>query len=202
MPLWSNTPPDAATKPGLPLIRVPHGTRTIFLVTSEDLLGCYTHFWGGRTLPCEEPNCKACIENVPARWHAYVAVLQAGTMKHCILETTAGPSLSLVDYRNTYHTLRGCRIDASRQGSNANARIHFHCTPLDLSKINMPPEPDLHKVLATIWRLKLPDAALTTPRKPRNTGETLSDVQDQIVQPDPKTLTHDLQELLKTGRFV
>jgi hypothetical protein len=202
MPLWSNTPPDAATKPGLPLVRVPRGARTIYLVTSEDLLGCYTHFWGGRTLPCDEPNCKACLEDVPARWHAYVAVLQAGTMKHCILETTAGPSLALVDYRNTYKTLRGCRIDASRQGANANARIHFHCTPLDLAKLHLPPPPDLHRVLATIWRLKLPDASLTTPRPPRRTTDTLSDVADQIVQPDPTTMTDIFNTLVPNGRNV
>lgn len=189
MPSWSNTPPTEASKPGFPLLRVPRGTRTTYLCTADDLVGCYTHFWGGRTVPCEDNDCKACHEGIPARWHAYLSVLEAGTLRHSLLETTAGPALTLCEYRNTYRTLRGCRILAYRTGSGINGRINFHCTPADLSKVAMPPAPDVLRLLATVWRLKVPEINITTATQTRRRPTNADAAQQQITQPDPLTIS-------------
>jgi len=123
------------------------------MITCNELLGCYTHWWTGRTIPCETPNCEACAENQPARWHAYTSCFDPKTHEVFIFECTANAARALEHYFNSFGTLRGCLITATRPKRRRNAKIEILTQPADLSNLNLPRPPDLTKALAIIWQI-------------------------------------------------
>ena len=57
MPGWSTEVPANPRGPAYPLLRTPPNKPLIAIITSADLIGCYTHYYKGRTVPCEGDNC-------------------------------------------------------------------------------------------------------------------------------------------------
>ena len=155
MPNWSHEVPDDPRGYGLPLIRTPATGTLSGIITSTDLIGCDTHFWGGHTVPCTAPDCEAHEAGIGFRWHAYLAVYNPNTQLHAILELTAQAARKLKDYRKDHHTLRGCRIDAYRWKHKKNGRVILKCEPSTYNLTALPPPPDLTNVMAVIWRLPL-----------------------------------------------
>jgi hypothetical protein len=160
------------------LRRVKPGKTLVTAITSEDLIGCKTHFWGGRTVPCETPNCKACAEGVPWRWHAYIACYDPGPNEHWLLELTAPAAQKLLEYRSIYGTLRGCKLRAHRANFARNSRLLLETSPLDLTKITLPAAPHLERCMAIIWNLPLPAIRATGQGGLADAIDTLSDVAD------------------------
>jgi len=184
MPVWSNTPPAAPRGYGLPIRRVAPGKPLLCCILSSDLIGTRTHYWHGRTRPCETPDCPACLEGMPWRWHAYMAAFEGMGHEPFLLELTAKATEPLVAYRSTYGTLRGCKLRAMRANYAKNARLIIETSPCDLTKLVLPAEPDLRKVLSLLW--DLPESALApTGRGGLATAiETLSDVTAKVTTPD------------------
>jgi hypothetical protein len=152
---FSNRPPEAAQGHSLPLHRTP-ATRPIFaVVTSDDLIGLPTHFYGGRTVPCDNEDCEPCSNSVPWRWHGYVSAIGIERRLHFLFEFTAQASDSFVAYKTKYGTLRGCQFKAYRLKKLPNARVMIETTPADLTKIQLPKAPDLPRTLCTIWGIPL-----------------------------------------------
>jgi hypothetical protein len=156
MPTYTNTPPANTHGHGIQIERVPAGRPYKALSISPDVIGTRTHFWGGRTMPCESPDCKACAAAVPWRWHSYHAVIHDRSAELFLLELTAQATERLIAYRSAHGTLRGCMIRAHRANYARNSRIHIDCQPTDLTNIIMPPAPDLIHALAVMWHLPLP----------------------------------------------
>jgi len=153
MPRWSSTPPEDSSHGSLPMLRTPATTPLRAVITSPALLGCDTHFYGGHTVPCERPNCKACLEGIPYRWHAYMAAYSIHSNLHFIFECTAQAATPLIEYQRDHGTLRGCRIEAYRWHKRPNGRVVINATT-DATPLNvLPPAPDLLKVMAIIWSL-------------------------------------------------
>lgn len=153
MPAWSNKPPDTRREFSLPLVRTPRGKALVAAATTEHLIGCYTHFFGGRTIPCEDPSCIACKEGMPYRWHGYIGAYDFLNSRQFIFEVTAAGADFFMHYFNCMHTLRGCLFRAQRVSAAANARCTIECKPADLSKIILPDPPDIIKCLSVIWQL-------------------------------------------------
>ncbi len=158
MPVFSRQPPPRATDYALTLRRVPAGAGVRGIITTADLLGCWTHWWGGRTQPCEADDCKACSEGMPKRWHAYIAAWSRDPSYHYLLELTRNAVDPLLAYRKDHGTIRGCAYQARRSGPAKNSRLILTCTPADLNGLQLPPEPNLIHCLAVIW--SLPAAAI------------------------------------------
>lgn len=57
----SNVPPDPRG-PAFPIVRTPPGRAFSAIITSPDLVGCYTHYFKGRTVPCEGAGCTLCAK--------------------------------------------------------------------------------------------------------------------------------------------
>jgi len=93
------------------------------VITSPDLLGCNTHFFGGHTVPCETPECEACLKGIPWRWHGYLAAIQAQTHAHFIFEFTAQAGDTFREYFQLHGTLRGCIFQAERMHHRPNGRV-------------------------------------------------------------------------------
>lgn len=157
MPTWTNHPPNDPRGHALQLIRTPANGKLTLAVTSSDMIGCNTHWYGGRTVPCQEPDCDACKDGMPWRWHAYLAALVAGTRHHVLVEFTAQAAQIIRDYRNAHGTLRGCIITACRYKNRHNGRVLINCAPGSLEQMNLPPAPNLINVLSLIWNIPSTD---------------------------------------------
>lgn len=180
MPKWSHNIPDDPRGPALPIRRAPAYGKLIAIVTSPDLLGCYTHYWRGRTMPCEAPDCEACRNGMPYRWHAYFAAEDLKTCLHFLFEVTALAAEPFVDYRSAHGTLRGCLFESCRWQNRPNGRILIRTKPADLKERRIARAPDLEKCLSILWHL--PTAQFDTSR--RNPETQIDTV--HIDQPDPR----------------
>ena len=160
MPNFSNSLPPKTENRGFDLRRTPPDKPLKGLITTPDIIGCYTHWWGGRTVPCEGDGCEACMANTPVRWHVYLSILESGSYDHFIFECTSKAALPLVDYRNENGTLRGVLMSAFRPKRRRNARVELVLKPFDTSNIKLPDPPDLPRAMSIIWQL--PGTAIDT----------------------------------------
>lgn len=160
MPKYTNVPPKDPRGHALPIMRTPAGKKFRCTITSPDIVGCNTHYWGGKTVPCEAPECEACRNGIPYRWHAYCSAVLHPNMLHIIYEVTALAAEALVLYRKSHTTLRGCLVEAYRWRGAANGRIILKCEPSAQPPDSLPTPPDLTRCLAIIWQL--PEDAVST----------------------------------------
>lgn len=156
-PNWYNTLPPEAENQSLPIRRTPANKTVTCIVTSDDLLGTFTHFYRGRTTPCERPDCDACRDGHPWRYHAYVGALARTQGLHFIFEMTAQAAAKLIEYRDRYSTLRSCQIDAYRWGKRPNGRVILKASPSGIAPTDLPLGPNLVKCLSVLWNIPLPD---------------------------------------------
>jgi len=153
---FSTRPPEDPRGNSLPLLRCPTNRPIRGIITTEQLFGCRTHFYHGRTLPCDDTNCPACDEGMPWRWHGYVGLFSVSTHRHVIFETTAKAAEPLTKYYQAYEGLRGCQLSAQRASTSPNSRVVITTAPADLEKISLPPAPNLLEALCIIWNIELP----------------------------------------------
>jgi len=160
MPNFSNQlPPESETK-GFDLKRTPPDSPLKGLITSDDIVGCYTHWWGGRTVPCEGDSCEACHNSAPARFHCYLSLCLNGSRQHVIFECTSKAADVLVDWRNTHGTLRGTLLTAHRPKRVKNSKVELLLKHVDLTATILPKPPDVRQALCVLW--KLPTTAMPT----------------------------------------
>lgn len=153
MPTWSKDVPADPRGPAFPILRTPAFKPLAGVITSPDLVGTFTHYWKGRTMPCEQEACEACKAGIPFRWHAYVSAWTRSTGLHFIFECTAQAAETFTDYRDAFGTLRGCMFIATRMNQKANGRVLIQTKPLDLKTDVIPTPPDVVKCLSIIWNL-------------------------------------------------
>ena len=172
MPTWSTELPPEKLHHGFELRRTPTSGVLTAIVTSDDLLVCDTHFFHGRTTPCERllneegktldaRACPACVETIPWRTHVYLAVLDAKKHEHYLYECTAAAAAPLRDYRAANGTMRGCILIAERPKGLKNSKVCIATNTANLARVNLPAAPDVIRALSIIWRL--PTAALSAP---------------------------------------
>lgn len=152
-------PPDPRGQ-SLELIRCPVARPLAAIVTSENLIGCRTHFYGGRTVPCTGEDCDAHKDGVPWRWHTYASIWRPVAKRHLLFESTARASEPFILYRKAHGSLRGCLFSAQRANSRVNSRVNINTKPADLEDVQLPESPDLLKVLSIIWNIPLNDMQL------------------------------------------
>lgn len=209
MPTFSNRLPTEKKHMGFDLLRTPSGRPLQAIVTCETLVVCDTHFWGGRTIPCERKvelpdkslaagNCPACCESVPYRTHAYVSAIDCKSKEHFIFECTSHAAKPLEHYQLANESLRGCLFRAQRPKSHANAKVVIETSTANLSTVRLPQPPDLILALTTIWRL--PTDAMRTEKKKYHQNELRSQKKplDRMRnqpdnQPDPPTINEILE---------
>lgn len=172
---FSNRPPAEAHGLAFTVRRTPTTKPLQAIITCEDLTGCSTHFYQGRTQPCSAPNCEACNEQLPWRWHGYVSALNPATHEHFIFEMTAQASDALVAYHARYETLRGCFFEARRTAARSNARVIIKCKPADLQQTRLPEPPSIERVLCHLWNLPKPEVNLTPKLHTEPAGDRQSD---------------------------
>lgn len=166
MPVFRNSIPACASAKGLDLKRTPFSGALHGIVTCEDFLVCDTHFWRGRTQPCErtfndegktidDSTCLPCQEKVGYRTHVYVSVFDPKTRDHFIFECTSVAAKPLEDYKISNLGLRGCILHATRPKGTRNSKVFIETNVANLQKLILPQPPDLKKALCVIWRIPL-----------------------------------------------
>ncbi len=204
MPTWSNELPKQQKHMGYDLRRTPQSASLQAIITSPEILVCDTHFWGGRTIPCERHhqeldgttsagNCAACNEAVPYRTHVYVSALDCKSREHFIFECTAHAAKSLEEYRLANTTLRGCIMHACRPKGGVNSKVVIQTSPANLGRVNLPDPPNVILALTTIWRLPLTGMAIEDQREKHPTARTKREPINRMRnqpdnQPDPPTI--------------
>lgn len=186
MPKFSTTPPEDPRGFALPLVRVPAGKTIVAIVISEDLIGCPTHFWGGRTVPCEEVDCVPCSEGVSWRWHSWLAAWSPNNDSTFLFESTRRITDVFCGYREIHGTLRGCHFRAQRRTSARNSRVNIELKPADLRAVRLPGPPNLLACMAIIWNIKLNDLAV--PDASESGPRIRADSQPDQVKPLPGQL--------------
>lgn len=184
MPNWSTQVPDDPRGQGLPLVRTPAGRSLLAIVTSPDLIGCDTHFWGGHTVPCTKPDCEACQAGIAYRWHAYLSAFNPHDGLHFIFEITAQAAEKFAEYRAEHRTLRGCQFEAYRWKQRKNGRVMLKLVPSAMPSAALPNAPDLRRVMAIIWRL--PAANVETHGHKRGCAHAYADPQGNGDSANPK----------------
>ena len=165
MPTFSARPPQDSKGYGLPIMRTPANGKLLLMITSEDLIGCPTHWFGGRTVPCEGETCVACAAGYPWRWHGYMAGLLAQGRRAVLAEFTAQACEQIIAYRDAQGTLRGGQLTAQRHRNRHNGRVLLNITPGDLEVMHLPPAPDVLAALSLIWNLPKPVLTEDKPAK-------------------------------------
>jgi hypothetical protein len=193
MPTWSTNLPKNRKHMGFDLRRTPADKPLLGIVTSDNILVTDTHYWGGRTIPCERPDCEACNQSVPYRTHVYVSVFDPKTNEHFLFECTANAAKAFVDYREAAGTTRGCFFHASRPKGTKNGKVAILTKPSDPTKTNLPSPPNVALALCVIWRLPLTGFAIEHTHKgdpvTRPKANELQKVHEQPDnQPDPPTI--------------
>jgi hypothetical protein len=204
MPTWRNDLPNEQKHMGFQLQRTPAAGALQAIITCDDLLVCDTHFWHGRTVPCERPvadhpsadcrgSCPACAEAIPFRTHVYVSAFDGRKHEHFIFECTTHAAKPLADYRQANRTLRGCSFYANRPKGQKNSRVVIETNTVNLTKINLPQPPNITLALGVIWRL--PAAALAAAADSRYRNRISADhraidaaLRQPDNQPDPPTI--------------
>jgi len=193
MPTWRNELPTVHKHMGFDLIRTPAAGAIQAICTCNDLLVCDTHYWAGRTMPCERPDCSACAQAIPYRTHVYISLYDPKKAEHFIYECTAHAAKPIAEYRAATGTLRGCVIYATRPKGAKNSKVVIETNTANLGRVNLPAEPNLMLALSVIWRLPLTGMAIEHERFRQPELHTRSDplhaMRDQPDnQPEPQTI--------------
>jgi len=120
------------------------------------MVGTPTHYYRGRTIPCDNETCPACNDGIPWRWHGYVGLFGLSSHRQVLFEFTAKAAEPLTQFALAYGTLRGCQIKAARANTAPNSRVIITTHPADLEKIHIPEPPNLLEALSIIWNIELP----------------------------------------------
>jgi hypothetical protein len=164
MPTFSSELPSEKKHMGFDIVRTPTSKAIQAIITCEELLVCDTHYWGGRTLPCERKqqlpdgtlaagSCPACNDAMPFRTHVYVSAIDTKTHEHFIFECTSHAAKPLADYHRATGTLRGCIFHSSRPKGCPNSKVIIETNTTNLARTQLPEPPNLVRALTVIWRI-------------------------------------------------
>ncbi|WP_299030434.1 hypothetical protein [uncultured Thermanaerothrix sp.] len=150
---WSSVPPNG-TPHTIPLVRVPPHTAITGTILSDQMIGTWVHFYGGRSYPCRGENCPACEDDIGSRWKAYLHILQDEPPRQIILEITEHTARALADQTDGLPSLRGIRVRFSRRHPRRNAPVDVRLSNTHLPADSLPPSLDIPSHLERIWGIK------------------------------------------------
>lgn len=151
---WTSAPPVGTQEMTWPVLRIPSSGAKGLIILSDQMLGTYTHYFGGRSNPCGDHQCKACEDGNQKRWHGYLGVWMPKAAKKGILEITEAAADTLAKMADKRVTLRALSLAAQRQPAKANGKLIIQLTESEWSADGLPPAPDLVRILRRIWGLQ------------------------------------------------
>ena len=172
MPRFDVTPPDETKKFTLELRRAQPGPGVKGICTCDNLIGCHTHYYGGRTVPCEGEECEACKDGFTPRWHGYISAFSPISNEHFLFEMTQTAAEKFNAFQNEYSTLRGCLFIAKRRTKSPNSRLLVQLKPSNPNRKDIPDAPRIERILCHIWNV--PFDEMSTHETIKHIKETLA----------------------------
>lgn len=160
MPVWKYKLPADEISDTYRLVRTPTVGSLVATVTSEGLLSCPVHFYGGRTVPHEvEGECVPCQAHRSYRWVAFLSCINDKNGEHILFETTVTAAQPFEKHQAQFGTLRGCRFRSTRPSGRVNGRMFIVIQAANAASMAVPEAPDVAAVLEHMWKSTL-DIAL------------------------------------------
>lgn len=135
------------------LIRVPAAGLKNLIILSGDVVGCFTHHWGGRTSPCLPDTCPACDHGARRDWKGYLCCLRPSNRQVVMVEITPATMANFRDAFNRLRTLRGCTLNLTRKGDVKQGKMHAHIVQPKGDQSHLPDPVSQRKFLSRLWRL-------------------------------------------------
>lgn len=161
---WDNSHDTQRRSNKWQLRRTPQGGKLKGLILTDQPLGVWTHYYGGRTVPCESEACPACIDGQNPRKHWYVAQWDPTRDDRWILELTDRGADELILQVSKGARLRGRHLTTYRTNSRANGPVEAVLGEDHSSRYQLPPAPDIRQALLIIWGIETPDNPITGER--------------------------------------
>lgn len=168
---WCSRPNREPDQPMLQLKRCPTGKGLTAIVTGDDLVGHYTHYWRGRTTICRKTGCEPCSQSRTPRWYGFLDVWSPSTNAIAMFELTPTCIEPIDRYLAAHGTLRGSKITIQRATAKVNSRLICTIEESQFSPSAIPPAVDLKRHLAKMWELPFETMeAAATLQLPRAAG--------------------------------
>lgn len=145
--------PDDDALPYIPVVTIKPKFKGRMVITCTEPFECCTHFIGGRTLPCLEPECGACDAERPKRYEAFVSGVWVRDKKHEIIRLTTNAMYQLKDRMRGVVDYRGTLLEVERRGERKNGRVVVTVADGFVESARLPERPDLEQHLLKIWRI-------------------------------------------------
>jgi hypothetical protein len=175
-----STPPTDPNGQPLPIRRTPAKGFILGIVTAKSLLGTFTHYYGGRTVPCTHDDCEPCRDGTPYRWHAYLSAYDVAKKLHFLFECTAAAADAFVKYASEHETLRGCCFNARRSSTRMNARVEIETHMYTGNDRDLPPPADVVSALARLWNIPLTQILTPAARETQRNLKILANRQNSF----------------------
>ena len=151
---WDHEPPKESRSIVWQIRRTPTGKKAGGLILSHRLVGTHTHFWHGRTRPCNQTSCEACDQGQKPRWHGYLALTDRELKERWITEIPALAADAVDRYFGEHRTLRGAWINLGRVNNKPNGRVVCSLRDSGVAAGLLPEGPTLQPILMRMWEVR------------------------------------------------
>lgn len=115
----------------LPVLIVPPGPASTFVIISDAWVGMICHWWKhpgegwARTILCTAPTECVCLSepNVPIKWHGYLPVIRLSDLRLGVLSVTDDTLARMVELAQDEITFRGLVLDMKRASEHKSSRV-------------------------------------------------------------------------------
>lgn len=150
-----NRPAHVVSFKCLDLTRTPPRGGLRGMITCEKSLGTFTHFWGGKTVPCGDSLCDACEGKAAKRWHSYFSLWTPAPSKHLLVEIPLAAAEELWAWEDRHASLRDTHVTLARRADRDNGRVTITFSLAHAGQLALPSPPDIEQQLRVIWGLEL-----------------------------------------------
>lgn len=133
------------------IVRCRAGKSLKGIMLAGDVCGAYTHWYGGKTVPCNGLTCPACSMNVEVRWHGYLPLYNTTTRNTIIAEITTAAVEPIDRWFREKRSLRGAFIEIMRGADRANAPLKSRVSDGPLPMEALPTAPHVREILEKMW---------------------------------------------------
>lgn len=133
------------------LIRVPANKTIVCVATGDDLTGCDTHYYRGRTRPCRLTDCEPCSAGMMPRWHGYLSVVGTTSGAHVILELTPSCCPIIDRWLENHASLRGAQLTLRRANGKSNGKLLLAMADGKTTGLILPAALNIRPQLERLW---------------------------------------------------
>jgi len=150
--VWGVSPP-LDRQPYVPILSPGPGRTITGVILSDALVGVFTHWYDGRTVPCYHGPGGVCAlcQWAPRRWKGYVALLWNGTPRQGMAEITLDAVRGCPRLADKDVSLRGLRLVLQRKGRVPNGPVTATVSPSPFQIESLPVPFTVQDALLRIW---------------------------------------------------